>query len=256
MNRIVIKVGSAVLTDSSTNTLAYDRMRALVEFIYTLKNEKNYEVILVSSGAVAAGYTLLKLDKSDIVNKQALASLGQPLLLDTYRKKFNYFDIMCSQILLEASVFSDEKRLNNAKLTINKLLENKIVPIINENDTTAIEELVFGDNDQLAAYVTYYFNANMLVILTDIDGYYDKDPRTNSDANLQKIVKEINENELNKEYNANNEFATGGIVTKLKAANFLLSKQIPTFLTSGFDLSYAKEFLLNDNHIKGTLFKK
>ena len=256
MNRIVIKVGSAVLTDTSTNTLAYDRMRNLVEFIATLKKEKNLEIILVSSGAVAAGYTLLKLDKNIIQNRQALASLGQPLLLDTYRKKFNYFSLLCSQILLEASVFKDEKRLNNSIATINTLLKNNITPIINENDTTATEELVFGDNDQLAAFVTYYFNANLLVILSDINGYYDKNPSEFEDAKLLKNINKIDKNELNCEYNANNNFATGGIVTKLKAAYFLLERNIPMFLSSGFDLKDVKEFLLNDNHLGGTLFIK
>ena len=253
MDRIVIKVGSAVLTDTKTNSLAYERMKNLVELIFILKKQ-NFEVILVSSGAVAAGYTLLKLDKNILENKQALASLGQPLLMDTYRKKFGYFHLLCSQVLLEANDFFNDKTLICAKKTINTLLKNNIVPIINENDTTAIEELVFGDNDQLAAYVTYYFNAKMLVILTDIDGYYDKNPCQYQDAKLLKKVSQISAQQLNQPCNANNTFATGGIVTKLKAANFLLQKNIPMFLTSGFDLTYIKEYLLYNNHTKGTLF--
>jgi len=252
MKRIVIKVGSAVITQE--NKLALDRLANLVEFIVQLKKQ-NKEIILVSSGAVAAGYTLIKLDKNILSNKQVLASVGQPLLLDTYRKEFNKYNILCSQVLLEASDFSDNIRLNHAKDAINGLLQNNIVPIINENDVTAVDELVFGDNDQLSAHITYYFDANLLVILTDIDGYYDDNPHINSNAKLLKYVNCIEENLLNVEQTANTQFATGGIVTKLKAANFLLKKNKSMYLTSGFDLTFVKEFLLKNKHSNGTLFK-
>ena len=192
MRRIVLKVGSAVLTENSS--LALERLRNLVNLISLLKEE--YEVILVSSGAVAAGYSLLKLDKHIIANKQALASLGQPLLLDTYRRKFSKYNILCSQVLMEATIFEDSTRLNHARETIDVLLKNNIVPIINENDVTATEELVFGDNDQLSAHVAYYANADLLIILSDIDGYYDKNPSEYEDAKIQKIVNNISDEEL------------------------------------------------------------
>jgi glutamate 5-kinase len=145
MRRIVIKVGSAVITQDGH--LALERLKNLVELIAQLKQQNN-EVILVSSGAVASGYTLIKLDKNIVSNKQVLASVGQPLLLDTYRNKFNKHNILCSQVLLEASIFKDKIRLNHAKDAIDGLLKNDIVPIVNENDVTAIDELVFGDKDQ------------------------------------------------------------------------------------------------------------
>jgi glutamate 5-kinase len=250
MRRIVLKVGSAVLTQDGV--LALERLRNLVNLISLLKEE--YEVILVSSGAVAAGYSLLQLDKHVIANKQALASLGQPLLLDTYRKKFSKYNILCSQVLMESTIFSDDIRLNNAQNTINVLLKNNIVPIINENDVTATDELVFGDNDQLAAYVTEYFDGDMLVILTDIDGYYDKNPNEHNDAILLKTVKHIEPSSLDEIHSSNSEFATGGIVTKLKAADFLMKNKKNMFLSSGFDLSGAYEFLLNKHQTIGTLF--
>ena len=224
----------------------------MVNLISLLKDK--YEVLLVSSGAVAAGYSLLKLDKNIIANKQTLAAIGQPLLLDTYRRKFSKYNIICSQVLMEASIFKDDIRLNHARDAIKVMMENNIIPIINENDVTATDELVFGDNDQLAAYITEYFDADMLVILTDIDGYYDKNPHEHNDAKLQKTVKHIDENLLTAEHTANSEFATGGIVTKLKAADFLLKKKKDMFLASGFDLTSAYEFLINENQIKGTLF--
>jgi len=250
MRRLVLKVGSAVLTQDGK--IAHRRLDNLVEFIARLK--KDYEVILVSSGAVAAGYTLLKLDKSIVANKQALASIGQPLLMGTYKTEFLKYDIVCSQVLLEATIFEDSERLNHARDAINNLLKNGVVPIINENDVTAIEELVFGDNDQLAAYISYYFDADLLTILTDIDGFYDDNPHINKDAVLQKFVNQIDEELLNESHSANSEFATGGIVTKLKAAQFLMKNNMNMFLTSGFKLKYAKDYLLNNNHTNGTLF--
>lgn len=250
MRRLVLKVGSAVLTQNGK--IAHKRLDNLVELIVELKEK--YEVILISSGAVAAGYTLLKLDKSELKNKQVLASIGQPLLINTYSTEFNKYEILCSQVLLEASIFKDNDRLKIARDAIENLLKNNIVPIINENDVTAVEELVFGDNDQLAAYVAYYFDADLLTILTDIDGYYDDNPHTNKDAKLQKYVNNISEDELNAKHSANSKFATGGIVTKLKAADFLMKNGKNMFLTSGFNLKYAKDYLIDNNHTLGTLF--
>ena len=253
MKRLVIKVGSAVLTEDGK--LALDRLNNLVELISKLKNEKNLEVILVSSGAVAAGYTSLQLDKSLVANRQALASIGQPLLMKNYKKRFRENGIICAQMLLIADDFDSRKRTAYAKSAIEILLKNNVLPIINENDVTATDELLFGDNDQLAAHVTYYFEADMLAILTDIDGYYDKNPHHFDDATLQKEINEIKPDMLDMKYTPNTEFATGGIATKLKAADFLINKNIPMFLTSGFDLTHAYEYLLNDNYGGGTIFK-
>ena len=175
--------------------------------------------------------------------------------MKTYQEMFEEFDINVAQMLFIADDFDSRKRSKNAKNVMEILLENGVVPIINENDVIATEELI-GDNDQLAAYVTYYFDANMLAILTDIDGYYNKNPREFSDAKLQKIVNEISQDELEKIPSANSKFATGGIVTKLKAADFLMQKNIPMYLSSGFDLTNAYDFLVENNHKSGTIFRK
>ncbi len=251
--RLVIKVGTAVLTQDGQ--LAIERMNNLVNLIAKLKNEKNLEVILVSSGAVGAGFTTLKLDKRIIANKQALAAIGQPLLLKNYKKKFKEHNITCAQMLFIADDFDSRKRTKNAQNVMEILLENNILPIINENDVIANYELLFGDNDQLAAHVAYHFNADMLAILSDIDGYYNKNPREYDDAVLQKEIFEIDPSELEMKHTANSEFATGGIVTKLKAADFLMKNGIPMYLTSGFDLTNAYDFLLDGNHKSGTLFR-
>ncbi len=251
MKRLVIKVGSAVLTEQ--NRIARERMQNLVNLISDLRVK--YEVILVSSGAVAAGYTELKLDKKILANKQALAAIGQPLLLHRYKKKFEVFGILPSQILVTASNFNSPEQVKVAKNAINTLLSHNVLPIINENDATAIDELVFGDNDQLSAYTAYHFDADLLVILSDIDACYDKDPRAHDDAVVLKEVSEISKEALNAKTTAHNSFATGGIVTKLKAADFLLQRDKKMFLASGFDLSDIRSYLLDDTHKGGTLFR-
>ena len=249
--RIVIKVGSHVLTEKGA--IAKSRMMALVELIAELK-AVGKEVILVSSGAVSAGHTQLKLDRSVIANKQALAAIGQPLLLKMYQEKFATFDLLCSQVLFSADVFASEKHVTHAKVAIDTLLENGVVPIINENDTVSVEELVFGDNDRLSAHVAHHFDASLLVILSDIDAFYDKDPNQYSDAKRRAVVHTILEEELNAAHTPNNEFATGGIVTKLQSADFLMKHGREMFLASGFDLSDIKAYLLQNQHIGGTLF--
>lgn len=252
MKRVVVKVGSAVLTEN--NKIAIERMKALVSFLIEL--QQDYEVILVSSGAVAAGYTELKLDRSVLKNKQALASIGQPILMKTYAKKFAHAKILTAQVLVSAANFNKIEETKKIKNTIDTLLENKVIPIFNENDATATEELVVGDNDQLSAYITKHTNSDILLILSDIDAYYDSDPRANKDAKVLKIVKNIDKDELEKEVNPNNIFATGGIVTKLKAASYLLDNNLEMFLASGFDLTSVKSFMLKKEHIGGTYFTK
>jgi len=252
-NRIVIKVGSHVLTENSS--VAKGRMIDLVELIAQLM-QRDIEVILVSSGAVSAGYTVLPLDKKSIGNKQVLAAIGQPLLLKMYQEKFAKYNLLCSQVLLSAADLDSKKRTYLAKLAINNLLSNQVVPIINENDVIATEELVFGDNDQLSASVADNFDADILVILSDIDALYDKDPREHSDAKIRKEVNSITDEELNAKPIANNEFATGGIVTKLKAGHFLLERDKKMFLATGFGLKDIRSFLLNGIQLGGTLFNK
>jgi len=252
MRRIVVKVGSAVLTQNAE--IALERMKALVAFISELKNSN--EVVLVSSGAVSAGYTHLKIDRSIIANKQALAAIGQPILLQKYAKKFLPFHITTAQVLVTAANLNKNDDIIRVKDTVNTLLENGVLPIINENDATATDELEVGDNDQLSAYLAKGLEADLLIILSDIDAYYDADPRKHKDAKVLKIVNEISDEELNKDVTPHDVFATGGIVTKLKAAKYLLDGNIDTFLASGFDLSDVKSFTLDKIHKGGTLFTR
>ncbi|MCW9026474.1 MAG: glutamate 5-kinase [Thiovulaceae bacterium] len=250
MKRIVIKVGSAVLTQN--NEIAKERMLNLVNLIAKLR--KKYEVVLISSGAVAAGYSALKLDKSKQIGKKAIAAAGQPILMSSYKKKFDIFGIDTAQILLTEDDFDSRKRTKIFQEVINAHLENNIVPIVNENDISSTPEQLFGDNDQLSANVAYAVNADLLIVLSDIDGYFDKNPTEHKDAKLYKVLTELPEGALNDEATPNNPFATGGIVTKLKAADFLMKRGKKMLLTNGFDLSAAESFLIDKKHALGTLF--
>lgn len=250
MKRIVIKVGSSVLAD--TTCMAQERMLNLASLIAEAR--KKYEVILVTSGAVAAGYTAIKLNRSVPTSKKVLASVGQPILMSSYKDKFDIYDIPISQILLTEEDFDSRVHTKIVQDIIDRTLKNDILPIVNENDISTTPDQLFGDNDQLSAHVTYYTNADLLVILSDIDGYYDANPKDNPKAKIRKVVTEIKKEELAQEHTPNSEFATGGIVTKLKAADYIISKKRKMFLCSGYDLTTAREFLLEGVHNKGTLF--
>lgn len=251
MKRVVVKVGSAVLTQDGE--IALERMKALVEFIAELKKEN--EVILVSSGAVSAGYTKVKLDRNILENKQALAAIGQPVLMNKYARKFAEYDILPAQVLVTSVNLTKGDDIKRVQNTIEVLLKKGILPIVNENDATSTEELEIGDNDQLSAYVAKDICADMLILLSDIDAYYDKNPRTHDDANVLKVVHSIEKEELEKDVTPNNVFATGGIVTKLKAAKYLMGNNIDMFLSTGFDLNDVKSFMIDGKHKGGTLFK-
>jgi len=252
MKRIVVKVGSAVLTQN--DSIALERMRELVDFLAQLK--KTHEVILVSSGAVAAGFTELQLDRSIIQNKQALAAIGQPILMDLYSKKFKIHDIKIAQVLVTSANLDKDDDTLRIKNTIDTLLSNGIIPIVNENDATSTLELEVGDNDQLSAYITKNTDSNILIILSDIDAFYNKDPRKFDDAQALHVVNNISKEDLAKEATPHGAFATGGILTKLKAADYLLNLGIDMFLSSGFDLSDIRNYMLADNYTGGTLFTK
>jgi glutamate 5-kinase len=210
----------------------------------------------VSSGAVSAGFTKLKLDRSLIRNKQALAAIGQPILMKKYAREFDIHSITSAQVLVTSANLDRDDDILRIKNTIDTLLQNGVIPIVNENDATSTQELEVGDNDQLSAYITKHVDADMLIILSDIDAYYDKDPREYDDAKVLKVVSSIPKVELEKMPTPNNVFATGGIVTKLKAAQYLLDAQKEMFLASGFDLSDVKSFMLDAQHKGGTLFTK
>lgn len=248
--RIVLKVGSSNLCNGTF--IDKTQIQALASSICELK--ERFEVILVSSGAMASGYTLLQLDRDRTHNKQALASIGQPLLMESYRDAFKKYDIHIAQVLLVWRDFDSRKHTAFARNTIDTLLSHNVLPIINENDSIATDEIMFGDNDRLGAYVAHYFDAKLLVILSDIDGYFDKNPHQHKDACIIPIVHSIPKETLADSHSPNGQFATGGIVTKLLAADFLLQHKRMMFLSHGRKLDVLKDFLLLKQHRLGTLF--
>lgn len=250
MKRIVIKIGTSNLSDGEN--IQIDAIKRIAQCISNLWAK--FEIILVTSGAVASGYTKLRLDKSKLAYKQALASIGQPLLLETYRKIFEQYGILNAQILLCGHDFDSRSCTQNAKATIEALLDHRVLPIINENDALATAELKFGDNDRLSAHVAYYFDADLLVILSDIDGYFDKNPHQYHDAKLIRSLSSIPKEKLQTSYDPHGDFATGGIVTKLIAADFLIQRGKRMFLCNGSKLEMLEKFLLEGIQEGGTVF--
>ncbi|MDY3668223.1 MAG: glutamate 5-kinase [Campylobacter sp.] len=249
--RIVIKVGSHVLSEHGA--LCDERMDALCGLIAELMGV--YDVILVSSAAISAGQSKIDLKRDSVVHKQILAAVGQPHLMATYEKKMSVYGKKTAQLLLNAADFDSKHRSTHAKNLVFGLLELGILPIINENDATATAEIVYGDNDRLSADAALCFDAYMLVMLSDIDGYYDSNPNENKNAKIRPVVNTINKAEIASAGGAGSEHGTGGIATKLMAASMLLTEGKKIFLASGFDLSAVRSFLLDGKQNGGTIFE-
>lgn len=216
--RIVIKVGTSTLAHA-TGRLNIRRTEELCRVLSDLKNAGN-EVILVSSGAIGMGVGKLSLPEKpkDIPTKQAAAAVGQCELMYTYDRLFTEYDHTVAQLLLTGADFQAPDRHENFNNTIKRLLELKVLPIINENDTIATEEIKVGDNDTLSALVAVSVKADLLVILSDVDGLYSADPRKNADAVLLKEVRGITQEILTLAGGEGSALGTGGMKTKLRAA--------------------------------------
>ena len=238
---------------SEHGALCDERMDALCGLIAELMGV--YDVILVSSAAISAGQSKIDLKRDSVVHKQILAAVGQPHLMATYEKKMSVYGKKTAQLLLNAADFDSKHRSTHAKNLVFGLLELGILPIINENDATATAEIVYGDNDRLSADAALCFDAYMLVMLSDIDGYYDSNPSQNKNAKIRPVVNTINKAEIASAGGAGSEHGTGGIATKLMAASMLLAQGKKMFLASGFDLSAVRSFLLDGKQNGGTIFE-
>lgn len=251
--RIVIKVGSSTLTyENGKPNLR--RIEQLCRVVSDLKN-RDIEVIIVSSGAVAVGVNRLRLPcrPSDTKGKQAAAAVGQCDLMSLYDRNFAEYGYVSAQILLNRDVIDHADRKENVINTFKALLEFGAVPIVNENDSVSVEEIVFGDNDNLSAIVASLVEADGLIILTDIDGYYDDDPRENPDARLIHTLTEITDDMINSAGGNGSSRGTGGMRTKLEAAKFAQEHNIETIIMSGDNPK--KIFDIFDGHIIGTYIK-
>lgn len=247
IKRIVVKVGTSTLSYKN-GRLNFQRMEKLAYVMSALRS-KGYQVVLVSSGAIGVGAGRLGLVEkpSDLPVKQALAALGQAQLMKIYQKMFEDYNQIVAQVLLTKDVMIIPQRHENAQNTLFKLLEMGVIPIINENDTISTDEIVFGDNDTLSAMVTTLVEADLLILLSDIDGLYSADPKTDSTAQIIRSVTEITPELENLAAGAGSSFGTGGMVTKISAAKITSAAGIDTIITNGdepsilFDVVDGKE---------------
>jgi len=216
--KIVIKIGSSILIDENGKPKK-KWLEGFVKDINLLINKKK-QIVIVSSGAIALGCEYLGINKKGlkIDKSQAIASIGQIELMDFYKKTFNKRKIKISQILLTLDDTEQRRRSINAKRTIENLLHMGIVPIVNENDTTATTEIKYGDNDRLASRVSQIIGADCLILLSDVDGLYTENPKKNKKTKLIKVVKEIDENIKKYASKAENHYGSGGMKTKIDAA--------------------------------------
>ncbi|MBO1002655.1 glutamate 5-kinase [Pseudogracilibacillus auburnensis] len=230
---IVVKIGSSSLTNDN-GEIDEAKLTGHVDAIAALK-KANHTVILVSSGAVAAGFKQLgyPFRPVTIKGRQAAAAVGQSLLIQSYIKKFQEHKIVPAQILLTRSDFSDRERYRNAFSTIMELLDRGIIPIINENDSVSIDELTFGDNDMLSALVSGFIHADQLIILTDINGLYTDNPVKNPQAKKYNFLEEITDDILAAASSDGSKLGTGGMKSKLEAAKTALSLGVSIFIGKG-----------------------
>lgn len=231
--RIVIKIGTSTLTHA-TGHLNIRRVEKLCEVMSDLKNA-GHEIILVSSGAIGMGVGKLSLKSkpTDIPTKQAAAAVGQCELMYIYDKLFSEHNHTVAQILITGADVQNEERNKNFKNTLYKLLELDALPIINENDTIATDEIVIGDNDTLGAIVATSANADLLILLSDIDGLYTEDPHNNPDALLLDIVEEITDEIIAMTGGSVTQLGTGGMQTKLHAAQIATQNGIEMVIANG-----------------------
>lgn len=250
--KIVIKIGSNVLSDDD-GFINKEALRNIVEQIMGLIREGK-QVILVSSGAGICGVAAINKwsRRGDINYKQALCAIGQVELMNAYKEFFDQDGIHVGQMLLTREDFGDPNRALNIRNALFTLVDEGVVPIINENDSVSVEEIKIGDNDTLGALTANLWNADLLIVMSDIDGVFNKDPKGNKDAELIEEVYDIDSLLMKIDARGKSSFGTGGIVTKIQAASMVNEYGIPMLLVNG----KHKDILtgIKDGVQKGTIF--
>ncbi len=229
----IIKIGSSVLTDDN-GLLDESVFKKLAEQISSVR-KKGIKVIIVSSGAIASGMKKLGISKKpeDIHMKQAISACGQTSLIRNYEEAFSEYGFKVAQILLTHDALSNRKRFLNARKTIQQLLEMDIIPIINENDTVSFEEIMFGDNDNLAALITTLVEADILILLTNMDGIFDVDPMKSADAKLIPMIEEVDATIEKIAGGTTGKTTTGGMKTKVHSAKTAAAFGVPSIIANG-----------------------
>jgi len=248
---IVVKIGSSTLTNG-TDRISRGKLEELAQEI--LKLQKDYHVVLVSSGAIATAKQYIDTDqwKNQVASKQAMAAIGQPKLMQFYYEVFSDFKIQIAQCLLTYRDFDSGIAQTNTLNTIKELLKHNFVPIINENDTVAVEEIELGDNDKLSAKVATLISAKTLILISDIDGIYDKNPHLHSDA---KLISEVVDVESVTQYieEKKDGLGTGGMTSKLEAVRICSASGVETIITKGSNKNFITDSLTGK--INCTTFK-
>lgn len=253
--RIVIKIGSSSLTHKETKDINYRKLEQLVRVLSDLKN-RGKEVILVTSGAQAVGRQVLHLSTipSPMGKKQALAAVGQAKLMMTYQRLFSEYNQTVAQILITKGTMLRKTSRTNAKNTFNELIKLGVIPIVNENDTVATDEIEFGDNDHLSSFVVSLIEADLLIILSDIDGLYTDDPTQNENAQFVSYVEKVETKHfmMGKE-TSSSDVGTGGMSAKIDAARIASASGAGMILMNGEDVSLIYNAL--EAEPIGTYFK-
>jgi glutamate 5-kinase len=252
--RLVVKIGTSSLTHNR-GLLNLSKMEYLVRQLADIHN-RGYDVILVTSGAISAGMGKLGMKQrpKTVPVSQAAAAVGQGILLHMYEKLFGEYGQTVAQLLFTMDDVDSRERRENALNAFNALFDLNVIPIVNENDAVAVDEIKFGDNDTLSAVVAKIADADLLIILSDIDGLYDSDPRYNNDAKVIHTVEVITEDIEKLAGGAGTELGTGGMVTKIKAAKIATSAGIDMVIANGADRQALYKVMSGDNF--GTWFKK
>ena len=253
-NRIVLKIGSSSLTHPATGELNLWKIERLMRIICDLKGEGK-EVVLVSSGAIAAGRQALGGQKrpDTIAEKQAYAAVGQARLMMVYQKLFSEYNCVAAQVLLTKDTMTNDVSRYNAQNTFDELLSLGAVPIVNENDTVSTHEIQFGDNDRLSAIVAALIGADLLILLSDIDGLYTDDPRTNPQARFISLVEEITPELLSMgKDTSGSDVGTGGMSAKLAAARIATDSGSDMIIANGEDVDIIHDLMKGED--RGTLF--
>ena len=264
IKRVVIKIGSSVISNREKGRsllecgLSLDWVRHYAHKIKGIR-DKGYDVVLVSSGAIMAGRERLEFGRANLTvpEKQACAAIGQSFLMHTYEKAFEKKGLMVAQILLSHDDLGNRRRYLNAKHTIEALLEKGVIPIINENDSVTVEEIKIGDNDSLSATVACLVDAQLLIILSDVEGLYDRDPSLKNKSGTEKAqlisqVSKVNEDIERIAGKSKNRLAVGGMVTKVQAAKKTMSFGIPALVVNGLDEKVIQNIFAGKE--VGTLF--
>lgn len=253
--RVVVKIGSSSLTHEETGKLDLGKMEQLVRQLSDLRN-RGMDVCLVSSGAIAVGRSAMGIHErpTDISMKQACAAVGQAKLMMVYQKLFAEYNETAGQVLLTKNTMINPVSRENAKNTFEELFQLGVIPIVNENDTTSTYEMQFGDNDTLSALVSSMVGADLLILLSDIDGLYTDDPHTNPDAKLVQVVENLDEEILGMaKGTTGSNVGTGGMTTKLTAAKIATLSGTDMIIANGADVKILAQIF--EDAYTGTLFK-